>query len=491
MSLSLLDDPQASLAPSPVPAVPDANHVPLKVRIGWGFGGLADNYMMSGLTALGVLIYTLHFKLSPELAGMSMMIPRFVDAIFDPLFGHISDNTRSRWGRRRPYMFMGVFLCAFMLPFIWMPPFLSTVGLPWHHNIPFLFFTIMSTVYSLAYSLFVVPYTALGYELTNDYDEKTRVLAWRMYIGLFGSMTAPALYRLCLLKIFPNEAVGAIWVCAALSIIIIGTGLMPILACKERVDVQQQETVNVLDAILYTFQNRAFMILSLAFTIILVGLNSAGILGGYIGIYYLFHGDKVAASKLGMIAGAIGAITSYISMFLIAKLSRKLSKGAGMNIGLGFALAGILGGIITLDPRWPYAQIITTIIASLGLQGCWLMISSMVGDVCDEDELASGARREGMFGAVNGFCQKIAIAITYGLGGYLVTMAGFDTKMTETGVPLPVALKMKYLIIGFQSIGLIIAMVVFLFYPITRERAAETRRKLDERKRQQEFAAIQ
>ena len=465
------------------------DHVSFGTRIGWGFGGVADNYIMNAFSLLGLLLYVDFFKMHPALAGVAMFIPRFFDAITDPIVGNISDNTRSRWGRRRPYMAWGAVLSAVILPLLWMPPAASTAGNVWYANMPFIWLTLIGSLYTLVYTLFVVPYTALGYELTNDYDERTRVLAWRMYLGLGAGLLLPWLYRFCTMNIFPNEVVGARWVCSGVGIIILVTGLIPVFACKEREDVEKQETIGIIPALKYTITNRPFLILLIAYLIIITGLFSAGNIGSFIGIFYICQGDKAFAGKLGGLAGTLNMLAAYASMFLATSISVRFSKRAAMIAGLMFAL---IGGIIswwTMDPRWPYAQLIVAVITGLGYQGCWLMISSMIADVCDEDELKTGLRREGMFGAVAGFSQKTALAITQLGGGLLLVVAGFDSNVANTeGMPLETALMMKGLYVGFTVAALIIAIVIFCFYPISRSRAEETRRQLDERKRQQNAA---
>lgn len=466
----------------PAHKAPVNERVPLKTRIGWGCGGVADNYIMNTLNALGLLLYVDFFKVSPVLAGTALFIPRFIDALVDPIVGNISDNTRSRWGRRRPYMVFGAVFSAVLLPFLWMPPFAGTAGNVWYINGPFLWLVVMGLIYTLAYTLFVVPYTALGYELTNDYDERTRVLAWRMYIGLAASMTVPWLYRWCTLDFFPNEIIGARWVSVVVGAVIIVTGLLPVFLCREREDVKHQETIKIVEAMKCTLTNKPFLILLVAYLIIIVGLFSAGNLTFFINIYYVCQGDKAFAGKLGGLCGTIGAIVSYLSMFIVTAVSVRFSKKVAMILGLSFALAGVIGAWWAMDPRWPYGQVLTTIISMLGLQGCWLMVSSMVADICDEDELLTGRRREGMFGAVNGFVLKAALALTSLIGGWLLTISGFDQNTAATGISVETALMMKNLIIGFQVVALIAAIVVFIFYPISRKRAEETRRILEERK---------
>jgi GPH family glycoside/pentoside/hexuronide:cation symporter len=448
----------------------------------WGAGGLADNYIMNVVTALGMVIYVSYFKLDPRLAGIALFVPRLVDAFFDPWLGNFSDNFHSRLGRRRPFMFVGLILCALLMPFLWTPPLVHTVTAAWYANLPFLYITVIGVAYALAYSLFVVPYTALGYELTNDYDERTRTLAWRMYIGLLASMTVPGLYKLCVLDFFPNEGIGAVWVSVVLAVIVLISGMITVTVCRERPDVQVHNSVSIRDALRYTLINKPFMILSTAYIVVIIGLFSAANMGMFMNIFYVCRGDKGFAGTLGFYGGIVGALTSYLSMYLIARVSMRWSKRFGMNLGLGLGFIGTVSCWFTFDPRWPYAQLISGFIGALGMQGCWLMISSMIADVCDEDELLSGVRREGMFGAVNAFTQKLAIALTSLIGGMMVSLSGFDPNTMGSGeLPHHTAMIMKTLIIGAQVAGLALAMLIFIFYPISRERAAETRRKLNER----------
>lgn len=553
----------------------EKDRVPIPVRIGWGCGGVADNYGVNVLNVLFLVLYVQYFKMPPVLAGLALALPRLVDAITDPLIGNLSDNTRSRWGRRRPYMVVGAILTAILLPFFWLPPS-GAESAVWYQNPAFIFATVLGMVYAVTYTLFVVPYTALGYELTSDYDEKTRVLAWRMYIGLLASLTVPWAYKLCQLDSFPNEAVGAVWVSIGAGIIIIITGLIPVFTCHEREDVQKQETTPFIKSLKATMTNKAFLVLLIAYIIIIVGLFSAGSLGAFVNIYYICGGNKDFGGLLMAVAGSLGAIVSYLSMFLVTAVSVRTGKKTGMILGLVLGLIGVIGSWFAMDPRWPMALLLSTIVISMGLQGCWLMVSSMVADVCDEDELKTGLRREGMFGAVNGFALKAALSLTALIGGILLTTSGFDAEKVDqfeartiaqvieparemqlggseferacerfieisedqssiegskrtilwrllkgekvffrwydfeeavntmlTALPLEqadyaasveqgflvefagqkhVGLMMKKMIVGFQVVGLLIAIVVFAFYPITRKRAEETRRILDERK---------
>jgi GPH family glycoside/pentoside/hexuronide:cation symporter len=464
-----------------LPVIPGQSQVPLRTKVMWGFGGLADNFMFNTMTALGTLVYVNHFKLTPALAGLALGLPRFFDAFIDLWIGNLSDNSKSRFGRRRPFMFWGVIGCVILLPLLWTVPLTETAANPWYLNVPFLYIVVLGTLLATAYTLFVVPYTALGFELTPDYDERTRVVRWRMYIGLFGSLAAGWLFRLAADDCWPDLGAGAFWVTFGVAVIVLVSGMIPVFGCKEEVSIEVQEPIRFLEAVKYTMTNKPFVILFIAYITIIVALFSAQSIQPLILQHYVFGGDAI---KLGNFQGwlmSMGMALSYASIFLIGFISMRSSKRTAMVSGLGLALVGTALSFIAMDPRWPWMMFVSTFIAFLGLQGCWLMMDSMTADVCDDDELRSGRRREGMFSAVKGFALKAAQGLTFGLGGYMATAAGYDPQTVgHAGLDEATAWKMKAALVGFQCLGLVVAIAIMWLYPITRQRAEETQRKLRE-----------
>ncbi len=456
--------------------------VPLKTRITWGFGGVADNFMFNTLTALGTLIYVNHFKMTPLLAGIALALPRIVDAFTDPWVGNWSDNTRSRFGRRRPFMLAGVILCAFILPLLWTPFGLATLGNPWFSNVPFLYIVVVGSLLACSHTLFVVPYTALGFELTADYDERTQVLAWRMYLGLFGSLASGWLFRLAAADVFPNIAAGALWVSLGVSVVVLITGLIPTLGCREAQPTTNQEPFSFWATWRDTITNRPFAILFGAYVTVIVALFSAQSIAPLLIQHYVFHSSEKAIGAFQGWMASLAVALSYLSLWLIAKISERTSKRTAMISGLTLVFLGTAGNFISMDPRWPGMMYLTGAVTFLGLQGCWLMVSSMVADVCDDDDLKTGRRREGMFSALIGFALKVAQGITFGIGGYLATAAGYDPLIVaESGLDDATAFRMKVLLVGFQCAGLLIAIAAMACYPISRRQAAETRRLLGNR----------
>ncbi len=261
-------------------------------------------------------------------------------------------------------------------------------------------------------------------------------------------------------------------------------------------------------------QNKAFAILLVAYLAVIMGLMTAGTIGTFALIYYVYQNvptvdlAKDHASLLGLIAGILAALTAYGSMFLASRLSRVTGKKAGMLMGLCFMLVGTIAVWWLYNPNLTFNEpgfgpsqwlsdrtgiapetfkwgvLVAVFVGALGGQGCWLMIDSMTADVCDEDELISGRRREGMFSAVQGFARKMAVALTVLFGGYLLEFVGFDAAKAELagGVSPEVNQRMLLVLIFCQGGGLVLAIIGFLFFPITRARAEETAAKLRARR---------
>lgn len=457
-------------------------HVSLATRVSWGVGGWADNFIFQVLIILALPIYNIELGIDPVWVGFALMVPRLFDALTDPLMGNISDNTRSRWGRRRPWIFVGASISALLLPLLWMPPFDNHIAM-------ILYFGLISAVYALTYTMFVVPYTALGFELTEDYDERTRVMSWRMYVGLIAGLCIPNLYAWCQNDIFGGDILqGARWVSFAVAITVLVTGCLPAVFCRENADKQKQDKIKLGNAILETVKDGPFRLLLSGYVIIITGLLTSAALALYVNIYHVFDGDKKLAAEVSALGGMLGVIGAYLGVRLTTIISPKTSKRHTMIGGLTLALFSVFSMIFTMQPGFGvvevlgfkfHPQVISFFFYGMGQQSCWLLIDSMTADICDEDELRTGLRREGMFGAVKSLALKAGVAVTGLTGGLVIKLAGAGDA--SLGVTPEVAGILKKLFILIQSIGLLAGILVFVFYPITRAKSEKTRRILNER----------
>ncbi len=454
--------------------VPENEHVPRLRKLAYGFGGLSDFFYLNVVSALAVPIYTVALKMDPMLIGIALALPKIIGAITDPVVGGISDNTRSKWGRRRGFILMGAILGGILLPFAWMPPVPSQTGM-------FVYLCVFLGVFAIGNSVFSVPYGALGLELSTHYDERTRVLAWRAYIQTIGTLAAAWFYWFCLRPVFGNEVIGARWLSVLAGIVIIGGAVATVLGCRERTQqVVSQPKMPLMPALKQTLRNRPFLLLLSTTLIITLGTGCEGLIGTYVHIYYTCQGDKNTASLISGFGGSLTVFAALASVPLGIFLSTRFGKREAAICGLLIALVSISILPFTLVPENPYRIIVSWVIMAFGMPCASLMFGSMMADVCDEDEVSTGLRREGSYVSVGAFFGKIATVVTLLLGGWLPHLAGFtDPSRIPT---LPQLQTMRAMLIGIQLFALIAAIAVLWYYPISRKRSAETRRLLDERK---------
>jgi glycoside/pentoside/hexuronide:cation symporter, GPH family len=453
--------------------IPAEARVPLWRKAAYASGGLTDFFFLNVILGLAVPIYTIGLKMDPALLGIALAIPRVVGAIADPIVGTRSDNCRSAWGRRRPYILVGGLLGGLLLVLVWCSPLRSQWGM-------FGWVAGMISIFSIFYSVFTIPYNALGYELSTDYDERTRVLAWRGYFQLFGTLSAAWFYWFCLRPVFGNEVVGARWLSVLVGALMIGGTLWTFSACRERRLEQRQTSMPIGEALKLTLKNRPFLLLQGGQQMLALGMGITGTLGSYVHIYFVCAGSKQTASWLSGWGGTLTIFTSMAAISFGVWLSRRLGKREASLTAIGIVLSSICMLPWLLTPKYPALTVVAWLIAALGMPCTSLMFGSMIADVCDEDELVTGMRREGAYSAVNSVANRFMQIGLVLVGGFLPRLAGY----ADTNAPLTPELleRMKYLLIGVQFAGVSIAAAILWFFPITRARAERTRQILDTRK---------
>jgi glycoside/pentoside/hexuronide:cation symporter, GPH family len=457
------------------PSLPSAHQVSIPQKIAYGAGGLTDFLYINFVNAMAVPIFAIALKMDPFLVAIAMAIPKVVGAIMDPLIGTWSDNLRSRWGRRRPFILVGGIAGVLLLPFIWMPPVESQTGM-------FIWLAGLLMVFAIAYSTFAVPYGALGYQLTTNYDERTSVLAWRGYIQVIGVFGAAWFYWFCRLDIFGNEVHGVRWLSLIVGLVMLIGVISTVLGPRERIHaVEKQPSIALWPALKMTFGNKPFLLLQGAILIIALGTGCEGLIGSYVHIYFTCQGDKDFASLISGMGGTATVIPSLLAPLIGLFLASLTGKRTTALVAIGICLFAVLILPFTLVPETPYLIIVTWVISAFGMPAASLMFGSMTADITDEDELETGYRREGMYVAVGGFLGKIINIVTLLLGGWLPHLAGYvDTSVPPNQTELGI---MRWMLIGIQIAALAAAFSIIWFFPLTRARSEEIRRLLDERGR--------
>jgi GPH family glycoside/pentoside/hexuronide:cation symporter len=439
----------------------------------WGTGQVGWMCIYTSF-ALLMPIYTTGLGMSPILVSWAVILPRFIDGFVDAVIAHWSDNSHSRWGRRKPFLLASTFAGALLTMAVWW------VGRDWGQTAQFIYLFVTATLLYCALGVYQMAYGTLGYELTDDYHERSRVMAIKGLFGALAAMGTGWVYWLALRPFFGGEIAGIRWISVGLALIAMGCALTVVCNTQERFQKINREPVKLLSAMHATLTNRPFVILLLMQ--ITQGLGGA-VFGGlffYVNVYYVCQGDKSLATQIAGILGTTGAMLGLVAFPFMKPISQRVGKRNGVILGAGMIAATAMLTPWFMTPKLPYLQVILFCGLAPVTGIAQTLTAAIFPDICDLDELETGHRREGLFAAVSGFIWKIETSLCGLLVGYLIAFSGFDPKLVvQTGETIT---RLRWFAFA-PYIALSIAAMYFAWrFPITEKMMADVRRKLDVRR---------
>lgn len=409
----------------------------------YGAGGIIPIALFNIAGILVGLMGNISLGLSAFWLGVILIIPRLWDAVSDPIIGHISDNTRTRWGRRRPFLLIGGVLVAVFFVLMWWIPKGETIRGIFPDESGFQAFQLAYILFALllfytACTIFEIPHGALGMEMTTDYHERTRLFSAKSFVGNLFAMSTPWLFWLANREIFKgtggNEADGMRYVSIMVAALLIPLSIWWTSKLREPgfQRVQKQAKTSFWKDMKHAARNRNFILLTLTIFTLAMGFNFVSLLGSYIPIFYVFEGDKAAGSWLLGINGTIWAITGVLAVFPLNLISPRIGKRNTLVVAIILMSLAQLSKIVCYNPHYPYLIIIPTILLSAGMLFFFTLGSSMVGDICDEDDLKTGQRTEGSFYSIFWWFIKMGTALASFVTGALIVFTMFDeTQVTK------------------------------------------------------------
>lgn len=413
------------------------DRIPLLQLAAYGFGGIIPIALFNIAGQLMGLIGNISLGLSALWLGVILIIPRLWDAVSDPIVGHITDNTRTRWGRRRPFLLIGGIAVAISFVLMWWIPdgelvhswFPSEVGFQWF-QLGYILFWLL--IFFTACTIFEIPHGALGMEMSTDYHERTRLFSAKSFLGNLFAMSTPWLFALANMEYFKgpggNEADGMRYVSMMIAVLLIPLSFWWFFTVKEpgfKVTSRQKKEP-FWKNMKHTISNKTFLRLVIIIFTLAIGFNFVNLLGFYIPIFYIFNGDKAAASTLLGINGTVWAITGLIAVFPLNWISSRLGKRKTLIIAIILMCLAQLSKIYCYNQEYPYLVIIPTILLSAGMLFFFTLGSSMVGDICDEDDLKTGRRSEGSYYSIFWWFIKMGTALASFVAGVLIVFTQFD-----------------------------------------------------------------
>jgi GPH family glycoside/pentoside/hexuronide:cation symporter len=445
---------------------PAADRLPMRQKVGFGLGAFLDMW--------GHWLY-------PSLAFQVFNIFLGV-AGSDAVFGWISDNTRTRFGRRRPFILVGGVLAGIGLPLMF------AVGRDWTQTQYFIFMLVSMVIYVPVMSCFNMPWVSLGSEMTPDYHERTTVMAIRNAIQKLPELSMFFAAQFTTLSIFndasgkPDILRGAQTYCAILGAIMVAVSIAIFLLVRERyyekLVSRTQTHIPFADTLWRTLRCKPFrhvLLMALAYGI---GTAMVGALGYYATIYYVCQGDVVQGAKWNTAMGLAGMAFGFAGIPFFWWIARRFGKRAGLACVLVLAICAFIGDWWLYDPERPYLQLFACGFVAFTGAGFWTLYSALIGDIVDYDEAQTGQRREGSFSACQSWITKVGIALGVGASGWILQFTGFDAA--KEGAQAPEAIFwIRILLSGIPVIGLVLALIAILRFPLTEARMLEIRGQLE------------
>ncbi len=445
-------------------------------KIAAGMGGLAMFYGGVGVNSLAVPFYQMMMGVSPALLGLALALPRFWDAVTDPVMGYVSDNFHSRFGRRRPFVLAGAWLMGLSFGLIWMvPQEWGEIGkLLWFIGASLLFYTFLA--------IFAVPYTSLTYEMTPDYDERTRVMGYATFFSKLGEFTYQWVIPATGLAIFASMVEGVRIIGWVIGIIGMGVlGSIPALFVKERYyKVREKETARIAfwRSFGQSLKSKPFLILlGLLLLQVFTGMLGAS-MDHYLLVYYMFDGDIIQGSLWKGVLSSCYAVVGFASIPVISWACRRFDKSRVLVCIYMLTCLGGLARWFIFTPGNHFWVVLDPLFNSYYWIATGMIIPSMIADICDEDELGYGLRREGIFSSVYSWVMKTATSFAFFGTGLALVWAGFNSESAGAQGE-DTFLFMRMCMAGGNIVPSLLAIVLVFFYPIDRRRAAETRARLE------------
>lgn len=453
--MRLLDRPE-----SPVPEDP---RLTFARKSAYGLGDFTVNTVLASLS----LVYTLFFlteyaELRPALAGLVPLIGRVVDAFTDPLMGRISDQTRWRAGRRRPYLLLGALPFGLSFAMLWAPaPFDDQF-------MRFVHYTVWYVLLSLSMTMLSVPYLSLIPEMARSYDARTSLNVFRTIGSILGTFAAISMRPVAsalgggeishesfaLAGVIYGVAIAAPWIVVWR-------------ATWERPDFQHRDaSLSFREGLRALVAHRAYMQLVALYLLSRIAMDLIGV------VLILYFTHVIGRSGDFEITMALFILANMVATPVWLVLSRRMDKATAFRIGATWWAIGNIGFLFA-QPEWPRWLLIGLApLIGLGYAAADLMPWSMIADVVDEDDLASGERREGLYNGFFTFLRKLGGASAAFLAGVTLDLAGLPSGR-DAVAPDSAVTAIRLLASAGTAALILWAVWIARGYPLTRARHAE------------------
>lgn len=420
--------------------------------------------------------------LDPGLAGWVLLVGKIWDAINDPIVGVLSDRTKSRWGRRLPWIIYGAIPFGITFFLQWIVP--NFGGNQWAL---FWYYVIVSIFFNAFYTVVNLPYTALTPELTSDYDERTKLNSYRFGFSIGGSILS-LIIVLLIQSLIPNDRIQQYLlvglVCAVISV-------LPMYWCvwgvRDRVlavaaihpEIEEPVSLPFLQQLKIVLNNRPFLYVIGIYLCSWLAVQLTAAIIPYFVVSWMRLPDPFITQVILAVQ-----VTALAMLYVWSAVSQRVGKRGVYFMGMSLWIIA-QAGLFFLQPNQIVLMFVLAVMAGVGVSTAYLIPWSMLPDVVELDELRTGQRREGIYYSFVVLLQKVCLALAVFLVLKSLDWAGYLKPIANNPPPIQpdsVLWAIRFAIGPLPTLALILGLILTYFYPITREVHAEILLKLRERK---------
>jgi glycoside/pentoside/hexuronide:cation symporter, GPH family len=464
----------------------NSTKVPMGQKIAFGLGMLANQMFPA---ALGIFTVILVEKLgfSGLLLGLTYFIPKFYDALFDLIMGYVSDNTKSKWGRRRQYVLAGAIILGISFAFMWQ--LYAENGVTYN----FIYFLVISLIFYSGLTIFSIPYVAMGYEMSDDFHERTNIMATSQLIGQLAWVVAPWFWVIMADKsLFSSSDVAvrtlAVYVAVGCAIL----AAIPAFFIPSKSTLNENYSPIDFKGILNSFgeikeglkasiEIKPFRKICIATFLIFNAFQTTAGFSYFIIKYYLFKGNEEGFGLWPTLFGSVGAIiTTLLVIPIVARMSKVMGKKKAFLLSQGISIIGYILLYVLFVPGKPWLFLFALPFFSFGIGSLFTLMMSMTSDVIDIDELNTGKRREGSLGAIYWWMVKFGTAVAGLLSGLILSLVAFKSNApTQTDETM---FWLRIFFVGIPILGTLTAIWAMKDYDVDEAKALEVRDLIAKRK---------
>jgi GPH family glycoside/pentoside/hexuronide:cation symporter len=438
----------------------------------YGFGDIGFSMTSTIVAAYFPIFLTDVVGLTPGIVAIALFIGKSWDYINDPLVGYLSDRTRTRWGRRRPFLLFGAVPFAVVFAFLWFKPAFDS------HTALVVFYTLMYVLYDAVVTFVSMPYFSLTPELTEDYDERTELTGYRMFFSILGGLISFVVPMMIIGQMSPGNAGNVFQMGLIFGIASAAPLLLVFFGTREQPYFTQLERPKLKESLNAALKNRPFVFSAVIY---LFTWTSMAIIEANLLFYIKYVVQRENMSEIIM---ATIFVTAILSLPLWDWISKKFNKRLAYIYGIAFwAVVQILLITVSASSSLVYLLFLC-VLAGLGVGAAHVLPWSIIPDAIEVDELKTGERHEGMFYSLVTLASKVANSIAVPLSLALLEISGYipnaavQPKSTLTGIRLVVGPIPALLLVG----GIIFA----ILYPLSRDEYRDVVQELEVRRGQTE-----